>query len=290
MAIIKCINSESQQFKPVLTDKLVLDAVPTVNSLNGVTSDAVARAVAGASGEVPLVTDQDNGKVLTAVYDEGGAAVEWAAAPSELPDTTGASQGDVLSIGSSGIEWAAPSGGSDIPEVTGFDNGKVLTASYDSGTGTGSYAWAIAPVNWNSVLNATTLNISSGVGKGTISTWTSQNFDGTLRRGTLYFLDLELNANDGGAVMQDSDDFTAVVYTHKLFYGEDVSYTLASIAGGPFKGFGGTRQATLRVPLYVDQNFQVSSDSTTREWTLKIEFTVPDTVSVQCKAYIRKLG
>ncbi len=77
MAITKCINSESKQFKPVLTDKLVLDAVPTVNSLNGVTSDGVARAIAGASGEVPQVTESDNGKVLTAIYDEGGAAVEW---------------------------------------------------------------------------------------------------------------------------------------------------------------------------------------------------------------------
>lgn len=65
-------------FQPVMTDKLVLDSTPTVNSLNGVTSDAVARAVAGASGEVPQVTENDNGKVLTAIYDEGGPAVEWA--------------------------------------------------------------------------------------------------------------------------------------------------------------------------------------------------------------------
>lgn len=69
-------------FQPVMTDKLVLDSTPTVNSLNGVTSDAVARAVAGASGEVPQVTENDNGKVLTAIYDEGGPAVEWGDAPS----------------------------------------------------------------------------------------------------------------------------------------------------------------------------------------------------------------
>lgn len=78
MAINKVINSQSQEFQPVLTDTLVLDAVPTVNSFNSVTSDAVARAIAGASGEVPAVTEADNGKVLTAVYDEGGPAVEWA--------------------------------------------------------------------------------------------------------------------------------------------------------------------------------------------------------------------
>jgi len=77
MAITKVINSESQQYRPVLTDTLVLDAVPTVNSFNSVTSDAVARAVAGASGEVPQVTENDNGKVLKAIYDAGGPAVEW---------------------------------------------------------------------------------------------------------------------------------------------------------------------------------------------------------------------
>ena len=78
MALKKVINSATQQFEPVLVDKLVLDAVPTVNSFNSVTSDAVARAVAGASGEVPQVTESDNGKVLKAVYDAGGPAVEWA--------------------------------------------------------------------------------------------------------------------------------------------------------------------------------------------------------------------
>ena len=81
MAIKKVINSSTQQFEPVLVDKLVLDAVPTVNSFNSVTSDAVARAVAGASGEVPQVTESDNGKVLKAIYDEGGAAVEWGSEP-----------------------------------------------------------------------------------------------------------------------------------------------------------------------------------------------------------------
>lgn len=89
MALKKVINSATQQFEPVLVDKLVLDAVPTVNSFNSVTSDAVARAVAGASGEVPAVTESDNGKVLKAIYDEGGAAVEWGeAAPAVTVDQT----------------------------------------------------------------------------------------------------------------------------------------------------------------------------------------------------------
>lgn len=88
-SLTKCINSESKQYKPVLVDKLILDDVPTVNSLNAITSDAVARAVAGASGEVPAVTENDNGKVLKAIYDEGGPAVEWGeAAPAVTVDQT----------------------------------------------------------------------------------------------------------------------------------------------------------------------------------------------------------
>jgi hypothetical protein len=84
----KIINSATAQYQPVLTEELVLDAVPTVNSFNSVTSDAVARAIAGASGEVPQVTENDNGKVLTAIYDEGGPAVEWAEASSGGGDVT----------------------------------------------------------------------------------------------------------------------------------------------------------------------------------------------------------
>lgn len=89
MAITKVIHSETASYRPILTDTLVLDAVPTVNSFNSVTSDAVARAVAGASGEVPQVTENDNGKVLTAIYDEGGAAVEWGAVESGATYTAG---------------------------------------------------------------------------------------------------------------------------------------------------------------------------------------------------------
>lgn len=81
MGIYKKVVGGSREMQAVLTDSLLLDAVPRVNSMNFVTSDAVARAVAGASGEVPQVTEQDNGKVLTAIYDEGGPAVEWGDGP-----------------------------------------------------------------------------------------------------------------------------------------------------------------------------------------------------------------
>lgn len=119
MAIKKVINSQSQTFQPILTDTLVLDAVPTVNSFNSVTSDAVARAVAGASGEVPQVTENDNGKILTAIYDAGGPAVEWAEAPDPLPTIGDGDNGKVLmaSVSESGgstvktASWQTPPSG-----------------------------------------------------------------------------------------------------------------------------------------------------------------------------------
>lgn len=84
----KQIVSETKNYQPSTVDELLLDDAPKVNSFNGITSDGVARAIAGASGEVPVVTENDNGKVLTAIYDAGGPAVEWAEASSGGGDVT----------------------------------------------------------------------------------------------------------------------------------------------------------------------------------------------------------
>lgn len=56
---------------------------------------------------IPETTGATTGDVLTL----GSDGPEWAEVPKELPDTTGASTGDVLSLGASGPEWATPSGG-----------------------------------------------------------------------------------------------------------------------------------------------------------------------------------
>ena len=84
----KQIISETKNYEQSTVDELLLDDTPKVNSFNFVTSDGVARAISGASGEVPVVTEGDNGKVLTAVYDAGGPAVEWATASSGGGDVT----------------------------------------------------------------------------------------------------------------------------------------------------------------------------------------------------------
>lgn len=73
----KQIISETKNYEQSTVDELLLDDTPKVNSFNFVTSDGVARAISGASGEVPVVTEGDNGKVLKAIYDAGGPAVEW---------------------------------------------------------------------------------------------------------------------------------------------------------------------------------------------------------------------
>lgn len=125
MALTKILNDENKSFQPVLTDKLVYDTKPTVNSFNGITSDAVARAIAGASGEVPQVTSGDNGKILTAIYDEGGAAVEWADAPSGIPDMTnqnGKILGAVDNGGTMEAQWISKS----VSNVVAGENNSIV--------------------------------------------------------------------------------------------------------------------------------------------------------------------
>lgn len=73
MAVLKTLNSEDKQYRPILVDQLVLDTKPTVGSTNAITSDAVANAISG-SGSVPTPAAGDDGKVLTAT---NGGSYEW---------------------------------------------------------------------------------------------------------------------------------------------------------------------------------------------------------------------
>ena len=196
-------------FQPVMTDKLVLDSTPTVNSLNGVTSDAVARAVAGASGEVPQVTENDSGKVLTAIYDEGGPAVEWGDAPSGLPDTTGASQGDVLTVGDNGPEWATPSAGG------GFSPTLVATADRNTGVFTdmpeaGLQGWYVLECKWYR---------NSGSGMAGIKVYWEDNSEG--------LSEVPLCCATSGTLGNSSTDEPILVYS--LFYVQN------NVSGVPIK-------------------------------------------------------
>ena len=103
----------------------------------------MARAVAGVSGEVPAVEEGDNGKVLTAIYDEGGAAVEWANPPTELPASLGTA-GQVLTVnsGATGVEWASAQGASytsQMPVSINYSNQIQLNYTPDFKLSTVSY-------------------------------------------------------------------------------------------------------------------------------------------------------
>jgi len=78
--------------------------------------------IAGSTIELPGVTSEDNGDILTVV--EG----KWAKAeaPEELPAVTTADYGDALIVDSEG-KWAKSAIPSQLPEVTSTDAGDVLT-------------------------------------------------------------------------------------------------------------------------------------------------------------------
>lgn len=101
------------------------------DSLNPVTGAAVAKAVASASGEVPVIGNSDNGKVLTAVVDGSDKHVEWGDAPKELPASLGTA-GQVLAVnaGATGVEWATPQAPAYNPAVYeyGSDASDFMTA------------------------------------------------------------------------------------------------------------------------------------------------------------------
>lgn len=80
---------------------LTVDEVPTLDSLNPVSSDGVARAVIQAGAELPTRGSSDTGKVLTVANSDGD------------------------------LEWDEPAGG--LPDMTGQD-GKILGAVDNSGT------------------------------------------------------------------------------------------------------------------------------------------------------------
>jgi hypothetical protein len=104
---------------------LTVDEVPTLDSLNPVSSDGVARAVAEALGtETTLV----------------------------------AGSGISLTESSGSLTIAA----TNVPAVTSNDNGKVLTASYDSGTATGSVSWS-APSGGTPTFTKQMASIESGM-------------------------------------------------------------------------------------------------------------------------------
>ena len=212
MAITKVINSESQQYRPVLTDTLVLDAVPTVNSFNSVTSDAVARAVAGASGEVPQVTENDNGKVLKAIYDAGGPAVEWGEVESGATYTAG----DGIDIDAQNAVSVKAGNGLEIGNATSSET-QTMASTRLAGDDTVKYVCDLGTLT-----SALLSQITNGTGG--LSITTSDWFN------------LETRAYSGStqvyAAICNFDDVTQVGIYHNLIYKQYVMGTVAYVSGG----------------------------------------------------------
>ena len=97
------------------------------------TTDAGKSLVANNDGTaswdtvLPTVTNSDRGKALK--VNKTNNNINWTEI-NEVPNTTGASQGDVLTVGASGVEWATPSGGSGVPDYTTRDADKVLMVNH----------------------------------------------------------------------------------------------------------------------------------------------------------------
>ena len=77
---------------------------------------------------VPVVQNADDGKVLTASVSGATKTYSWAAPVAELPDQTGASTGDVLAIGSEGLEWVTYL---QLPDYSEASVGDILTITAD---------------------------------------------------------------------------------------------------------------------------------------------------------------
>lgn len=269
----KIINSATTQYEPVLTEELVLDDRPISGSFNSITSDAVYKAISVDPGNVPPVESTDDGKVLTASYSEGTGSFEWATP--EAPQ-------------------------SELPAYTTSDDGKVLSVAVDSSgeIPVASLEWATVQgggsVSMSNLLIADRLIISPGVGQGTIQTWstpTGSSFNGTLSTNDVLFLDLCIVC-ESPHVLTSSDTFRATVYGYYVdpVLSSNVQYApIASIAASPFIKETYGAYGVVRVPLQLDRNLSVSSDSTTRDWTLKVDMTVPDTTVFSCNATLKKL-
>lgn len=122
---------------------LTVDEVPTLDSLNPVSSDGVARAVIQAGAELPTRGSSDTGKVLTVKNSDGD--LEWdepaTVTVDQTYDSTSTNAQSGVAVAEAIAAIPAPSV-DEVPAVESTDDGKVLTASYSGGQG--SYSWQTA--------------------------------------------------------------------------------------------------------------------------------------------------
>lgn len=97
--------------------------------------------------EVPSVGSSDNGKVLTAVYNDGVASYSWQPASSggtsDYTDLT--NKPSINNVTLSGNKSTSDLGIDEVPSITSADGGKFLRANYYNATGTSDYSWENIP-------------------------------------------------------------------------------------------------------------------------------------------------
>lgn len=136
---------------------LTVDEVPTLDSLNPVSSDGVARAVIQAGAELPTRSSEDTGTVLTVINSDGD--LDWVEPPMGIPDMTG-KDGKILGAvdveGTMEAKWISPP--EELPGLT--DNaGKVLKVN----AGATGVEWANeSTVTVDQTYNAYSTNPQSG--------------------------------------------------------------------------------------------------------------------------------
>lgn len=142
---------------------LTVDEVPTLDSLNPVSSDGVARAVIQAGAELPTRGSSDTGKVLTVSNSDGD--LEWDEPADGLPDMTGNAGkllGAVDNGGTTEAQWVNPP--ESYPSVTG-NAGKVLTVN----SGATGVEWASTQLPEEKSLASANNTISITEGTTTVS-------------------------------------------------------------------------------------------------------------------------
>jgi len=136
---------------------LTVDEVPTLDSLNPVSSDGVARAVIQAGAELPTRGSSDTGKVLTVANADGD--LEWDEPAGGLPDMEGQSGkllGAVDNNGTMEAQWVNPP--DSYPSVAG-NAGKVLKVN----AGATGVEWANeSTVTVDQTYNSSSANAQSG--------------------------------------------------------------------------------------------------------------------------------